>query len=88
MSFSMLATQAEYRFPLGGRFGGVVFGGWGKVAPSFGEVDDQPDLPSTSRSLSRGGMGPWSNALCGGRLLGLADRDDNGKALLNSRDRP
>jgi hypothetical protein len=44
---AMIATQAEYRFPLGsGRFGGVVFGGWGKVAPSFGEMNDQPDLPS------------------------------------------
>ena len=43
---AMVATQAEYRFALAGRFGGVVFGGWGKVAPSFGEMDDQLDLPS------------------------------------------
>jgi Omp85 superfamily domain len=43
---AMVAAQAEYRFPLGGRFGGVVFGGWGKVAPSFSEMDEQPDLPS------------------------------------------
>jgi hypothetical protein len=43
---AMIATQAEYRFPLVGRFGGVVFGGWGKVAPSFSEMSDQLDLPS------------------------------------------
>ena len=43
---AMLATQAEYRFPLAGRWGGVVFGGWGKVAPSFDEMSDQIDLPS------------------------------------------
>lgn len=43
---AMVAAQAEYRFPLAGRWGGVVFGGWGKVAPSFGEMDEQIDLPS------------------------------------------
>ena len=43
---ALIAAQAEYRFPLAGRFGGVVFGGWGKVAPSFDELGDQPDLPS------------------------------------------
>jgi hypothetical protein len=43
---AMLAAQAEYRFPLGGRWGGVVFGGWGKVAPTFGEMSEQLDLPS------------------------------------------
>jgi len=43
---AMIATQAEYRFPFGGRFGGVVFGGWGKVAPSFDEMSEQVDLPS------------------------------------------
>lgn len=43
---AMIAAQAEYRFPLAGRFGAVVFGGWGKVAPSFGEMDEQLDLPS------------------------------------------
>jgi hypothetical protein len=42
----MAALQAEYRFPLVGRFGGVVFGGWGKVARSFGAMGDEPDLPS------------------------------------------
>ena len=43
---AMAAAQAEYRFPLIGRFGGVVFGGWGKVARSFGAMGDEPDLPS------------------------------------------
>ena len=43
---AMVAAQAEYRFPLTGRWGGVVFGGWGKVAPSFSEMGDQTDLPS------------------------------------------
>ena len=43
---AMVAAQAEYRFPLSGRWGGVVFGGWGKVAPSFSEMGDETDLPS------------------------------------------
>ena len=43
---AMVAAQAEYRFPLAGRWGGVVFGGWGKVAPSFSDLGGQPDLPS------------------------------------------
>ncbi|HSA68451.1 MAG TPA: BamA/TamA family outer membrane protein [Burkholderiales bacterium] len=48
---AMIAAQAEYRFPLGGRFGGVVFGGWGKVAPSFDEMDEQLVLPSVGFGL-------------------------------------
>ena len=43
---AMVALQGEYRFPLRGRWGGVVFGGWGKVSPSFGAMGEQPDLPS------------------------------------------
>jgi hypothetical protein len=43
---AMVAAQAEYRFPVTGRWGGVVFGGWGKVAPSFSEMGEQTDLPS------------------------------------------
>jgi outer membrane protein assembly factor BamA len=43
---AMFAGQAEYRFPLHGRFGAVVFGGWGKVARSFGDMNDEPALPS------------------------------------------
>ena len=43
---AMVAAQAEYRFPLAGRFGAVAFGGWGKVAPSFDEMGEQLDLPS------------------------------------------
>jgi hypothetical protein len=34
-------VQAEYRFPLIGRFGGVVFAGTGKVARSFGAMGDE-----------------------------------------------
>jgi len=48
---AMFAAQGEYRFPLGGRWGGVLFGGWGKVAPSFGEMDEQLDLPSIGAGL-------------------------------------
>jgi hypothetical protein len=48
---AMVAAQAEYRFPLGGRWGGVVFGGWGKVAPSFDAMDEQLDLPSIGAGL-------------------------------------
>ncbi|HKU48293.1 MAG TPA: hypothetical protein VJQ58_15530, partial [Burkholderiales bacterium] len=48
---AMLAAQAEYRFPLAGRWGGVVFGGWGKVAPSFDEMDRQLDLPSVGAGV-------------------------------------
>jgi hypothetical protein len=48
---SMFAAQAEYRFPLAGRFGGVVFGGSGKIAPSFGEMGGQPDLPSVGAGV-------------------------------------
>ena len=48
---AMVAAQAEYRFPLAGRFGGVVFGGWGKVAPSFDEMGEQLDLPSIGAGL-------------------------------------
>jgi hypothetical protein len=48
---SMLAFQGEYRFPLGGRFGAVVFAGSGKVAPTFGDMGDQPDLPSVGAGL-------------------------------------
>jgi hypothetical protein len=43
---AMAAAQGEYRFPLAGRFGGVVFAGVGKVAPSFSAMGSQPDLPS------------------------------------------
>jgi len=43
---AMVAAQAEYRFPVAGRWGGVVFGGWGKVADSFGDMGKEPDLGS------------------------------------------
>jgi outer membrane protein assembly factor BamA len=48
---AMLALQGEYRFPLAGRFGAVVFGGWGKVARSFGDLGEEPDLPSVGVGL-------------------------------------
>jgi outer membrane protein assembly factor BamA len=48
---AMLAAQAEYRFPLGGRFGAVVFGGTGKVAASFGDMEDETHLPSIGAGL-------------------------------------
>ncbi len=34
----MVATQIEYRFPIYWRFGGVVFGGIGQVAPRLAEL--------------------------------------------------
>lgn len=48
---AMAAAQAEYRFPLAGRFGAVVFGGTGKVARSFDEMGKEPDLPSIGVGL-------------------------------------
>ena len=48
---TMLAAQAEYRFPLRGRFGAVAFAGTGKIAPSFGEMDKAPTLPSVGVGL-------------------------------------
>ena len=48
---SMLAFQGEYRFPLGGRFGAVAFAGSGRVAPSFGDMGGEPDLPSFGAGL-------------------------------------
>ena len=48
---AMAAAQAEYRFPLGGRFGAVVFGGTGKVASSFGDMGEETDLPSIGAGL-------------------------------------
>ena len=43
---AMFATQAEYRFPLGGRFGGAAFAGTGKVAAEFGQMGNEPWLSS------------------------------------------
>jgi hypothetical protein len=48
---SMFTAQAEYRFPLGGRFGAVAFAGTGKVAPTFGDMGSQPTLPSIGAGL-------------------------------------
>jgi hypothetical protein len=43
---TLLAVQAEYRRELFWRFGGVVFGGVGTVAPSLSDLDDADVLPS------------------------------------------
>jgi hypothetical protein len=48
---AMVAAQAEYRFPIAGRWGGVVFGGWGKVARSFGDMGQEPDLPAAGAGV-------------------------------------
>jgi hypothetical protein len=48
---AMATAQAEYRFPLAGRFGGVVFAGTGKVARSFDAMGEEPDLPSVGAGL-------------------------------------
>jgi hypothetical protein len=48
---SMFAVQGEYRFPLRGRFGAVVFAGTGKVAPSFDDMGNEPSLPSVGAGL-------------------------------------
>lgn len=43
---TMLTTQAEFRLPLGDRFGAVGFGGVGAVAPSFSDLALDQLLPS------------------------------------------
>lgn len=48
---SMFAIQGEYRFPLRGRFGAVAFAGVGKVAPTFGDMGNEPSLPSVGAGL-------------------------------------
>lgn len=48
---TMLLAQAEYRFPLAGRFGAVVFAGTGKVARSFEDMGDEPSLPSVGAGV-------------------------------------
>lgn len=48
---AMFATQAEYRFPLGGRFGAVAFAGTGKVAPEFSSMGSEPWLPSVGAGV-------------------------------------
>ena len=48
---AMLAAQAEYRFPLGGRFGAALFGGAGKVGDSFGGLGDERSLPSVGAGV-------------------------------------
>ena len=48
---AMATAQAEYRFPLAGRFGAVVFAGTGKVARSFSSMGEEPDLPSAGFGL-------------------------------------
>jgi hypothetical protein len=44
-------VEAEYGFPVVGRFGGVVFGGAGDVAPAF---DDLPALARLERAVAAG----------------------------------
>jgi hypothetical protein len=48
---NMLATQAEYRLELPWRFGMVVFGGVGEVAPSLGEFQSDHLLPAGGGGL-------------------------------------
>lgn len=48
---NMLATQAEYRLRLPWRFGMVVFGGLGGIAPSFGEFEADHLLPAGGGGL-------------------------------------
>ena len=48
---TMLVAQAEYRFPLAGRFGAVVFAGTGKVARSFDDLGEEPYLPSVGAGV-------------------------------------
>lgn len=47
---TMFTTQAEFRIPLGDRFGAVGFGGIGAVEPSFSDL-------SMNRLLPSGGVG-------------------------------
>jgi hypothetical protein len=48
---AMVAAQAEYRFPIVARWGGVVFGGWGKVARSFSDMGSETDLPAVGAGV-------------------------------------
>jgi hypothetical protein len=48
---ALFAAQAEYRFPLAGRFGAVVFAGTGKVARSFSSMEEEPTLPSVGAGV-------------------------------------
>jgi len=48
---AMFAGQAEYRFPLGGRFGAAAFAGSGKVAAEFGQMGNEPWLSSVGLGL-------------------------------------
>jgi hypothetical protein len=48
---NMLATQAEYRLELPWRFGMVVFGGLGGVAPGLGEFQADRLLPAGGGGL-------------------------------------
>jgi len=45
------AVQAEWRQHLGGKFGAVVFGGFGGIAPDLGSLDDTRMLPSVGIGL-------------------------------------
>ena len=48
---AMIAGQGEYRFPLSGRLGAVVFAGWVKVARSFEDMNRSPGLPAAGVGL-------------------------------------
>ena len=48
---TMLAIEAEYRFPIWWRFGGVVFGGFGEVAPSPAALVDQRPHPAAGAGV-------------------------------------
>ena len=48
---TMLAVEAEYRFPIVWRFGGVVFGGFGEVAPSPAELVHQRAHPAAGAGI-------------------------------------
>jgi len=42
----MTTEQVELRYHTGGRFGATVFGGFGHVAPAFGDIFDAQALPA------------------------------------------
>jgi outer membrane protein assembly factor BamA len=48
---TMLAIEAEYRFPIVWRFGGVVFGGFGEVAPSAAALVHQRPHPAAGAGI-------------------------------------
>ena len=49
---AMVAAQAEYRFPIAGRWGGVVFGGWARWRARSTRWATRPTCPRSARACA------------------------------------